>query len=207
MHGRPPGAADGAAGHDSDGILALLPMAGGGGFDVVRAVKENPSAIIEVTSEHLKTADDWLAFLDAHGASLKDNERERNRAMVLFRRVSRLAVGCNGEAGADVPVWGTSVLLAVRRDERLGHAKTLVFFHDGAAAVDVGSTLQQRLACARGKVHPMTICVTAAGSGKGIRRSELGGSGHLAPATTDQNPVWASKARRWPWKAKHGTHG
>lgn len=152
MHGRPPGAADGAAGHDSDGFLALLPMAGGGGFDVVRAVKENPSALHEVTSEDLKTADDWLAFLDAQGASLKDNERERNRAMVLFRRVSRLAVGCNGEAGAaDVPVWGTSVLLAVRRDERLVHAKTLVFFHDGAAAVDVGSTLQQRLACARRK--------------------------------------------------------
>ena len=152
MHGRPPGAADGAGGHDSDGILALLPLAAGGGFDVVKAVKENPNAIIEVTSEHLKTADDWLAFLAEQDASLQANERERHPAMVLFRRVSRLSVGCNGmAAGTDIPVWGTSVLLAVRREERSGEPKTLVFFHDGAAAVDVRSTLQQRLACARRK--------------------------------------------------------
>ena len=153
-HGRPPGVSEDGAGHDSNSIVALTPARAGDGCAVARAVRACSGECVEVTRADM-SADGWRALVAAHvpGLPVKDS----HAALTLFRRAARIATGCNGE-GVDAQ-WGTSVLVAVRREERSSAAKTLVFLQDGgpragavgAAVPDAGAPLAARLACARGR--------------------------------------------------------
>ncbi len=69
--------------------------------------------------------------------------------VIVVRRVNYCAVGCNGQADADVLDWGTSVLLTVGRKSRVSHAKTLVFFGDDTAVGSAGASLAYRIAIAQ----------------------------------------------------------
>ena len=153
-HGRPPGVAGDGAGHDSKGIVALKPqavdIATDGGYAVVMAVRECQGECVHVTPAELGSKDAWGPFVQVHVPSMP--VKDRDAALTLFRRAARLAAGCNGE-GVE---WGTSVLVAVRRAERTGEAKTLVFLHDGCpaglgavAAPGAGADLAVRLQYAR----------------------------------------------------------
>ena len=139
-HGRPPGVAGDGAGHDSKGIVALKPqavdIATDGGYAVVMAVRECQGECVHVTPAELGSKDAWGPFVQVHVPSMP--VKDRDAALTLFRRAARLAAGCNGE-GVE---WGTSVLVAVRRAERTGEAKTLVFLHDGCPA-GLGALISQ----------------------------------------------------------------
>jgi hypothetical protein len=158
------------AGADSSGIVAVSCGKGvtnafvagveaaalGRGSEYVHTAQNRQ--LVEVSVDDVHDEDAWKLCCGRGGdAWVAASVKDRQHALVLFRRAWRLAVAANSETPGSLG-WGTSVLVAIHREGRLaGQGSAMVCLFDGTSAANFaaasGRTFSGRCELARRWLH------------------------------------------------------